>query len=82
MPIISTDGVVRNTTILIPCNIYINTQKTCCFDEFRLISQCLRTTNTQYILDNGNITNGIIPIGHSLRGIMESYIVSVKIEVK
>ena len=79
--VILTDGVVRNTTVLIPCDIYINIPEVNCFDKLRIIRGNLRTTNTQYILDNGDITNAIIPIGHSLKGMMERYILSIEVEV-
>lgn len=82
MPIISADGVVRHTTVLIPCKIYISDLEIKSLDEFKVVDKSIKATNTQYILDDESITNKIIPVGRSLRGIIENYIVSIKIEAK
>ena len=61
--------------------LYINILDVNCFDKLKVVRGNLRTTNTQYILDNGDVTNAIIPIEHSLKGMMEIYILSIEVEV-
>ena len=80
-PIILTDGPVRNATVVVPYNIYINIPKHKICSKYRVVNQCLKVSNTQYILDDGSIVCGGIPIGNSLKGIMENYIVGVEVEV-
>ena len=49
--------------------------------NYRVVNECLNVSNTEYILDDESVVCGGIPIGSSLKGIMESYIVSVELEV-
>lgn len=77
---ITTDGPVRNTTVLIPCNVYIDIPNINCFNEFRIVSKDLKVFNTQYILNTGKLTYGTIPIGEWLNAMEENYIVSIEIE--
>ena len=79
--IILTDGPVRNTTIVIPYNIYISIPKQKMCSNYRVVNECLKVSNTEYILDDESVVCGGIPIGSSLKGIMESYIISVELEV-
>ncbi len=79
-PLILTDGVVRNATVIIPCNIYICIPENKPCSKYKVANKCLKVSDTQYILDDESVVCGGIPIGNSLKGIMENYIVSIEVE--
>ena len=78
---IAVDGVVRNTTIIIPCIIYIDVPGTKLGDKYKIINPTVESINIKYILDNGDIVNGNIPVGQYIEGLMEGYAISVGINI-
>lgn len=78
---IITDGVVRNATIIIPCNIYISISEDKEIDKYNLINSQIKVINTQYVLENGIVVDVGIPIGCSIKGIIEKYIISIEVEL-
>ena len=78
---ISIDGDVRNSTVIVPSSIYINIPKDKMCSKYKIVNQCLKVSNTQYILEDGFIASKGVPIGNSLNGVIENYIISVELEV-
>ncbi|MDU6112949.1 MAG: hypothetical protein E6649_00970 [Paeniclostridium sordellii] len=77
------DGVVRNTTVISPCLIYLDIIGAKETDTYEVESASVEGIDTKYVLDNGSIVdNNSLLIENYIESLIEGYIITISIVVK
>ena len=77
------DGVVRNTTVISPCLIYLDIIGAKETGTYEVESASVEGIDTKYVLDNGSIVdNNSLLIENYIESLIEGYIITISIVVK